>query len=128
MTKKSKLAAFLAAILIAVLTACGVSAAESTAATMQAVIAAAASLDEGSAADAYTMQDVSTLCDVLLTKPPQKDLSEKHYDLNGDGVWNAADLCIIKSSASHHTDIHTMVLPRSASKHSGALYFIRLLR
>ena len=96
MTKKSNPAAFLAAILIAVLTACGVSAEESTAATMQAVIAADASLDEGSAADSYTMQDVSTLCGVLLTKPPQKDLSEKHYDLNGDGVWNAADLSLMK--------------------------------
>ena len=53
MTKKSKLAAFLAAILIAVLTACGVSAEESTAATMQAVIAADASQDEGIAADAH---------------------------------------------------------------------------
>lgn len=96
MTKKSKFTAVLAAILIAVLTACGVSAEESTAATMQAVIAAAVSQDEGIAADAYTMQDVSALCDMLLTRPPQKDLSEKHYDLNGDGVWNAADRSLMK--------------------------------
>lgn len=42
------------------------------------------------------VQDVYNLRDFLLAKPTSEDLTGKQYDLDGDGVWNAFDLCLMK--------------------------------
>ena len=44
----------------------------------------------------YTLQDVRNLCDFLLAKPTEKDLRDKPYDLDNDGVWSVFDLCLMK--------------------------------
>ena len=44
----------------------------------------------------YTLQDIRNLQDFLLTKPTEEDLRGKPYDLDGDGVWNVFDLCLMK--------------------------------
>lgn len=46
----------------------------------------------------YTMQDIRNLQDFLLAKPTEENLSEKSYDLNGDGIWNVLDLCLMKQA------------------------------
>ena len=44
----------------------------------------------------YTIQDVRLLQDFLLAKPTETDFTGKTYDLNGDGMWNIFDLCLMK--------------------------------
>lgn len=44
----------------------------------------------------YTAEDLQDLQDFLLAKPSDKDLSGKSYDLNGDGKWDAFDLCLMR--------------------------------
>ena len=44
----------------------------------------------------YTIEDIKLLQDFLLTRPVSKDIKEKKYDINGDGVWDAFDLCLMK--------------------------------
>ena len=44
----------------------------------------------------YTIQDVRNLCDFLLAKPTEEDLTGKPYDLDNDGVWSVFDLCLMK--------------------------------
>lgn len=44
----------------------------------------------------YTVQDVKNLQDFLLVRPTQENLSGKPYDLDGDGIWNVFDLCLMK--------------------------------
>jgi hypothetical protein len=44
----------------------------------------------------YTVQDVRNLCDFLLAKPTDEDLTGKPYDLDNDGVWSVFDLCLMK--------------------------------
>ena len=44
----------------------------------------------------FTIQDIYNLQDFLLARPTEEDLRDKNYDLNGDGVWNVFDLCLMK--------------------------------
>lgn len=44
----------------------------------------------------YTVQDVRNLCDFLIAKPTEKNLREKPYDLDNDGLWSVFDLCLMK--------------------------------
>ena len=50
----------------------------------------------------YTISDVTNLQDFLLTKETP-DLSEKNYDLNGDGIWDTFDLCLMKQAYTKQT-------------------------
>ena len=43
-----------------------------------------------------SVQDVRALRDFLLAESDGSDLADKSYDLNGDGRWNAVDLCLMK--------------------------------
>ena len=44
----------------------------------------------------YTIQDIINLQDFLLGRPTEENLSEKPYDLTGDGRWDVFDLCLMK--------------------------------
>ncbi len=44
----------------------------------------------------YTIEDIKLLQDFLLTRPVSKDIKEKNYDINDDGVWDVFDLCLMK--------------------------------
>ena len=44
----------------------------------------------------FTIQDIRNLQDFLLAKPTEEDLSGKPYDLDGDGIWDVFDLCLMK--------------------------------
>ncbi len=68
---------------------CGKSA-ESTAVTPQTAIISDAPHQD------FTIQDIRNLQDFLLAKPTEEDLSGKPYDLDGDGIWNVFDLCLMK--------------------------------
>lgn len=50
----------------------------------------------------YTISDVTNLQDFLLAKETP-DLSEKNYDLNGDGIWDTFDLCLMKQAYTKQT-------------------------
>lgn len=60
--------------------------------------------DTGTKADDtnYTISDVTNLQDFLLAKETP-DLSEKNYDLNGDGIWDTFDLCLMKQAYTKQT-------------------------
>lgn len=60
--------------------------------------------DTGTKADDtnYTISDVANLQDFLLAKETP-DLSEKNYDLNGDGIWDTFDLCLMKQAYTKQT-------------------------
>lgn len=44
----------------------------------------------------YTIQDVQNLQAFLLARPTAEKLAGRPYDLNHDGVWDTADLCLMK--------------------------------
>mgnify|MGYP000892895704 FL=1 len=50
----------------------------------------------------YTISDVTNLQDFLLAKETP-DLSKKNYDLNGDGIWDTFDLCLMKQAYTKQT-------------------------
>ena len=50
----------------------------------------------------YTISDGTNLQDFLLAKETP-DLSEKNYDLNGDGIWDTFDLCLMKQAYTKQT-------------------------
>lgn len=60
--------------------------------------------DTGTKADDtnYTISDVTNLQYFLLAKETP-DLSEKNYDLNGDGIWDTFDLCLMKQAYTKQT-------------------------
>lgn len=55
----------------------------------------------------YTVEDVQNLQDYILAKPTDKDLSQKNYDLNGDGKWDIFDFCLMKKKVFENTDINS---------------------
>ena len=55
----------------------------------------------------YTVEDVRNLQDYILAKPTDKDLSQKNYDLNGDGKWDIFDFCLMKKKVFENTDINS---------------------
>ncbi len=55
----------------------------------------------------YTVQDVRNLCDFLLTKPTEEDLTGKPYDLNGDERWDVFDLCLMKRKVLEQRNMTT---------------------
>ncbi|MBQ8959906.1 MAG: hypothetical protein IJ071_01660 [Ruminococcus sp.] len=50
----------------------------------------------GSSDTGYTAQDAGALCDFLLARPTEEDLTGRPYDLDNDGVWSVFDLCLMK--------------------------------
>lgn len=44
----------------------------------------------------HTIEDVRNLQDFLLAKPTDKDLTGADYDMNGDGIWDVFDLCLMR--------------------------------
>ena len=60
--------------------------------------------DTGTKADDtnYTISDATNLQYFLLAKETP-DLSEKNYDLNGDGIWDTFDLCLMKQAYTKQT-------------------------
>ena len=78
----------------------------------------------------YTISDVTNLQDFLLAKETP-DLSEKNYDLNGDGIWDTFDLCLMKQAYTKQTtegEQNTLVAYFSATgntkKIAGELIFL----
>ncbi len=61
----------------------------------------------GSSDTEYTVQDVRNLCDFLLTKPTEEDLTGKPYDLNGDERWDVFDLCLMKRKVLEQRNMAT---------------------
>ena len=55
----------------------------------------------------YTVQDVSNLQDFLLAKPTEEDLTDKPYDMNGDGCWDVFDLIAMKKIVSQNIELAT---------------------
>ncbi len=56
----------------------------------------------------FTLQDIRNLQDFLLAKPTQDDLKGKLYDLDGDGIWNVFDLCIMKKKVAENMSIYSL--------------------
>ena len=48
----------------------------------------------------YTADDVKALQNYILGRPDESDLSDKQYDLTGDGCWDVFDLCLMKQAAA----------------------------
>ncbi len=52
----------------------------------------------------FTADDLQNLQDFLLGRPAKEDLDGKPYDLNGDGVWDVFDLCLMRQKVGKGTD------------------------
>ena len=80
----------------------------------------------------YTIQDVSNLQDFLLAKPTEEDLTDKPYDINGDGCWDVFDLIAMKKIVSQNiepaTNNGTLVIyfSRTGNTEKIAEYLIEL--
>ena len=80
----------------------------------------------------YTIQDVRNLQDFLLTRPSEEDLTDKTYDLNGDGCWDVFDLSLMKREVlkdmNAETDHDTLVIyfSRTGNTEKIAEYLIEL--
>ena len=59
----------------------------------------------------FTIQDMNNLQDFLLARPIKKDLSNKNYDLDGDGKWSVFDLCLMRQevTTTHEQDSDILV-------------------
>ena len=44
----------------------------------------------------FSIQDAKNLQNFLLMRPTAEDLTDKNYDLDGNGIWNIFDLCLMK--------------------------------
>lgn len=70
----------------------------------------------GGAADSYTREDVRHLQSYLVSENAQADLTDKPYDLNGDGVWDILDLALMK---------HSLAIAPEAGSDTIVVYFSR---
>ena len=52
----------------------------------------------------YTADDVKALQNYILGRPDESDLSDKQYDLTGDGCWDVFDLCLMKQAAAGQSE------------------------
>lgn len=75
----------------------------------------------------YTMQDAENLQCYLLTTGTA-DLSDKSYDLNGDGQWTAVDLTMMKHKMLPETHSDTLVVyfSRTGNTRKIAQYLVEL--
>ena len=70
--------------------------------------------------------------DFLLAKPTEEDLTDKPYDMNGDGRWDVFDLIAMKKKVStnieHETNKDTLVIcfSRTGNTEKIAEYLIEL--
>ena len=55
----------------------------------------------------YTIEDVRNLQDYLLADTTEGELSDKNYDLNDDGRWDAFDLCLMRREVIGEPDDDT---------------------
>ncbi|MBQ3939822.1 MAG: NAD(P)H-dependent oxidoreductase [Oscillospiraceae bacterium] len=79
-----------------------------------------------------SVQDVRALRDFLLAESDGSDLADKSYDLNGDGRWNAVDLCLMKrallagQTPEQQTDTLVAYFSRTGNTEKIANYLIDL--
>ncbi len=91
-------------------------------------VASSAENTDLSSSNSYSMQDIRNLQDFLLTKPAEEDLTDKPYDLNGGGRWNAVDLTLMKRELLPVNDSDTLVIyfSRTGNTEKIAQYLIEL--
>lgn len=116
-------------------TGCGMSSYISTELSENDIVQLSApAVDEQSSASykkyEYTAQDVQNLQDFILGKPTDTDLTDKHYDLNGDDCWGVFDLCLMRSEVikENGSDSNTLVIyfSRTGNTEKIAEYLIEL--
>lgn len=78
----------------------------------------------------YSIEDIINLQDFLLARETT-NLSGKDYDLNGDGVWNAFDLCLMKRAYAEQlpedeSDILVAYFSATGNTEKIATYIINL--
>lgn len=54
----------------------------------------------------YTVQDLKELNDFILGRSDPEALKGKPYDLDGDGVWNSFDLCLMRMKVSEKIPVN----------------------
>lgn len=77
----------------------------------------------------YTAQDVFMLRDYLLNVPVDIALKDKPYDLNGDKIWNAVDLTLMKQMLIEPTpenDTLVICFSRTGNTEKIAEYLVEL--
>ena len=53
----------------------------------------------------FTVQDLNNLQDFLLAKQTQEDLSGKPYDIDGDGICDVFDLCLMRKEVAENMSV-----------------------
>ena len=78
-----------------------------------------ADLVEAAETKQYTIEDIRNLQDFLVAKETP-DLSGKDYDLDGNGVWNVFDLCLMKQQyIKQQSKEKTLIAYFSLGRNSG---------
>lgn len=76
--------------------------------SMMGLISASADIKSGN--NNYTIEDIRNLQDFLLKKEA-RNLSNENYDLDGDGVWSAFDLALMrKEYVQNQSSVKTLVV------------------
>ncbi len=91
-------------------------------------VASATENADSSSPYTYSMQDIRNLQNFLLTKSTEENLTDKPYDMNGDGKWNAVDLTLMKRELLPVNDSDTLVIyfSRTGNTEKIAQYLIGL--
>ena len=55
----------------------------------------------------YTVQDIRDLSDFILGKPTENDLTDKHYDLDNDGIWSTFDIVLMRKKILDQKNMKT---------------------
>ena len=55
----------------------------------------------------YTVQDIRNLSDFILGKPMENDLTDKHYDLDNDGIWSTFDIVLMRKKILEQKNMKT---------------------